>query len=162
MLQNKANSAVCGPYFCSYFCRVCGGWGFKKNPHFLILGILTPLGADGFLILTFQGVRGGGRVELCLNKVCDRHQDHYGCSATEWARLSFCLRRAQIMAPESPPGLTLIFLSLLFPKSKDFSFSSEPLKFLGEKGKCSKSKEFLTKEKKARNSQKARKRRLGH
>ena len=33
-LQNKANSAVWGPYFCSYFCLVCGGWGCKKNPHY--------------------------------------------------------------------------------------------------------------------------------
>ena len=32
MLQKKANSAVWGPYFCSYFCLVCG-WGCKKNPH---------------------------------------------------------------------------------------------------------------------------------
>ena len=33
MLQNKANSAVWGPYFGSYSCLVCGGWGRKKNPH---------------------------------------------------------------------------------------------------------------------------------
>ena len=33
MLQNKANAAFWGPYFCSYFCLVCGGWGRKKNPH---------------------------------------------------------------------------------------------------------------------------------
>ena len=33
MLQNKANSAVLEPYFCSYFCLVCGGWGRKKNPQ---------------------------------------------------------------------------------------------------------------------------------
>ena len=31
MLQNKASSAVWGPYFCSYFCLVCGGWGFKTR-----------------------------------------------------------------------------------------------------------------------------------
>ena len=31
MLQNKANSTVLGPYFCSYFCLVCGGLGFKKD-----------------------------------------------------------------------------------------------------------------------------------
>ena len=34
MLQNKANSTVLRPYFCSYFCLVCGGWGFKMIPHF--------------------------------------------------------------------------------------------------------------------------------
>ena len=35
MLQNKANSAVWGPYFCSYICLVYGGWGCKKNPRIL-------------------------------------------------------------------------------------------------------------------------------
>ena len=35
MLQNKANSALWGPYFGSYFCRGCGGWGRKKSPHIL-------------------------------------------------------------------------------------------------------------------------------
>ena len=32
MLQNKANSAVWGPNVCSYFCPVCGGWGFQTIP----------------------------------------------------------------------------------------------------------------------------------
>ena len=33
MLKNKANSAVSGPYFCSYVCLVCGGRGFKMIPR---------------------------------------------------------------------------------------------------------------------------------
>ena len=33
MLQNKANSTVLGPYFCSYFGLVCGGWGLKMIPQ---------------------------------------------------------------------------------------------------------------------------------
>ena len=33
MIQNKANLTVWGPYSCSYFCLVCGGWACKKNPQ---------------------------------------------------------------------------------------------------------------------------------
>ena len=33
MLQNKANSTVSRPYFCSHSCLVCGGWGCKMIPH---------------------------------------------------------------------------------------------------------------------------------
>ena len=33
MLQNKAKSTVLRPYFCPWFCLVCGGWGFKMIPH---------------------------------------------------------------------------------------------------------------------------------
>ena len=33
MLQNKADSTVLRPYFCSYFCLVCGGWGLEMIPH---------------------------------------------------------------------------------------------------------------------------------
>ena len=40
MLQNKANSAVWGPYLCSYFWLVCGGWGCKKNPQIWGVGVV--------------------------------------------------------------------------------------------------------------------------
>ena len=35
MLQNKASSAVWGPYFGSYVCLVCGGWDCKKESPIL-------------------------------------------------------------------------------------------------------------------------------
>ena len=31
--KNKANSTVLGPYFCSYFGLVCGGWGLQMIPQ---------------------------------------------------------------------------------------------------------------------------------
>ena len=33
--ENKANSTVLEPYFCSYVYLVCGVWGFKMIPHSL-------------------------------------------------------------------------------------------------------------------------------